>query len=457
MVFDFSWRSNGVKKLFSLFLLILLSGTPALLLAGNTPTKTIFPNGLTLIHQYDQTSEVVALDLFVKAGAFSEEKNQSGIANFIQDLLYKGTTSRTAKQIAIETESIGTSISGSCAEDYALVSAVVFKEYFEPLTDIFFDCLLNPTFPQEEVEKERANILASIKTRQDSIFNVAFDQLNEEIYGEHPYHKPVIGYKRTLQNISRKQIITFYQQYYRPDNMILVVVGNINLKNITKLLKNYFPELEKTTLSIQPISAAPATPNRFEPREMNLETKFKQAYLIMGYLVPSVADQDYPVFKIISTLLGGGMNSRLFVNLREQQGLAYELDSFYPSRAYASVLCIYLGLKEANLALAQSSVMKEINMLKTMPVSTEELNSVKTYLSGQYLLSRQTNQSIAFYLGFYELLQKGYEYDAQYLADLKAVKADDIQRVANDYFSDNKLTRIKLIPQKNTNSGGNSD
>ncbi|MBI5554457.1 MAG: insulinase family protein [Elusimicrobia bacterium] len=446
-----------MKKLFFIFSLIILAVAPALLVAANTPVKTVFPNGLTLIHQYDQTSEVVALDLFVKAGAGAEEKNQAGIANFIQNLLYNGTTSRTAKQIAFETESIGASISGSCAEDYALVRAVVFKEYFELMTEVFFDGVLNPTFPQEEVEKERANILASIKTRQDSIFNVAFDQLNEEIYGEHPYHKPIIGYKRTLQNITRKQIIAFYQQYYRPQNMILVVVGNISPKKITKLLKKYFPALAKTELTIQPINAAPATPTRFEPREMNLETKFKQAYLIMGYLVPSVSSQDYPVFKIIATLLGGGMNSRLFVNLREQQGLAYELDSFYPSRAYASVLCIYLGLKETNLAQAQSSVRKEINALKTIPVSPEELNSVKTYLAGQYLLSRQTNQSLAFYLGFYELLQKGYEYDSQYLTDLQAVTANDISQVANDYFSDNNLTRIKLIPQKNTNSGGTSD
>lgn len=446
-----------MKKLFYLFLLILISGTPAFVAAANLSTKTVFPNGLTLIHQYDQNSEVIAVDLFVKAGAFFEEKNQAGMANFIQNLLYKGTTSRTAKQIAIETESIGVSITGSCAEDYALVSAVVFNEYFEPMTDIFFDCVLNPTFPQEEVEKERANILASIKTRQDSIFNVAFDRLNEEIYGEHPYHKPIIGYKKTLQNITRKQIITFYQQYYRPENMILVIVGNISQKNIAKLLKKYFTQLDRSTLSIQPISAAPAIPTRFESRDINLETKFKQAYLIMGYQVPAVADQDYPVFKIIAALLGGGMNSRLFVNLREQQGLAYELDSFYPSRAYASILCIYLGLKEANLTLAQISVMKEINSLKTTPVPPAELNSMKTYLSGQYLLSRQTNQSIAFYLGFYELLQKGYEYDSQYLTDLKAVTAKDIIRVANNYFNDNKLTRIKLIPQKNTNPGDAND
>ncbi|MDD5131189.1 MAG: pitrilysin family protein [bacterium] len=446
-----------MKKLIVFSCFAILTFAPGLLAAANAPTKTVFPNGLTLIHQYEQNSEVVALDLFVRAGAFREDKNQAGIANFIQQLLYKGTTTRSAKQIALESESLGASINGSCDEDYALVSTTVFKNYFAPLSDVFFDCVLNPAFPQEEVEKEQANILAAIRTREDSIFTVAFDLLHEQMYGEHPYHKPVIGYKKTVQNITRNQIMEFYQRYYRPENMILVVVGNIDRENIIKQLEQYFPALAEASLMLQPLSAAPATPQRFEIQELSNETKFKQAYLMLGYLVPSVASQDYPVFKIIATLLGGGMNSRLFVNLREKQGLAYELDSFYPSRAFTSTLCIYLGLNIFNMEQAQESVMKEIDRLKTVPVPAEELDNIKTYLSGQYLLSHQTNQSIAFYLGFYELLQKGYEYDSQYLADLKAVTANDIARVAKAYLNDNNLTKIQLIPPLDTYSGGTSD
>jgi zinc protease len=449
-----------LKKIIFLFLLLTLLAVtaPAILpAAAAAPTKTVFPNGLTLIHQYDQSSEVVAIDLFVKAGAFAEEKNQAGIANFIQQLLYKGTTSRTAKQIALETESLGTSISGSCDEDYALVSAVVFKNFFEPLSAVFFDCVLNPTFPQEEVEKEQANILASIRTREDSIFTVSLDLLHEQMYGDHPYHKPVIGYKKTVQNITRKQIQDFYDKYYGPENMILVIVGNIDQKSISNLLAAYFPALEAESPGTPAFNAAPATPKHFDIQELSQETKFKQAYLMMGYLVPSVASQDYPVLKIIATLLGGGMNSRLFVNLREKQGLAYELDSFYPSRAFTSALCMYLGLSVFKLEQANESLMKEINILKTVPVPAEELNNIKTYLSGQFLLSHQTNQSIAFYLGFFELLQRGYEYDAQYLADLKAVTANDIMRVANAYLIDNNLTKIQLIPPLDMDSGGPSD
>ncbi len=446
-----------MKKLLSVLILTILLGQPAILAAANAPTKTVFSNGLTLIHLYEQSSEVVAMNLFIKAGAFSEDENQAGIANFIQQLLYKGTDTRSAKQIALETESLGTSISGSCDEDYALVSATVFKNFFVPLSNVFFDCVLNPSFPQEEVEKEKANILAAFRTREDSIFTVSLDLLHEKMYSEHPYHKPVIGYKKTIQNITRNQIMAFYEEYYRSENMILVIVGNIDKKSIIKLLEGYFPALSEESFAMPALRAAPATPKRFDIQEVTNETKFKQAYLMYGYLVPSVASQDYPVLKVISTLLGGGMNSRLFVNLREQQGLAYELDSFYPSRLFTSTLCLYLGLSVFNLDQAQGSIMKEIDTLKTVPVPEEELNSVKTYLAGQYLLSRQTNQSIAFYLGFYELLQKGYEYDSQYLADLKAVSAKDITRVANAYLNNNNLTKIQLLPPLESYSGGTSD
>ncbi len=435
----------------------MLLGQPAIAATVNAPAKTVFPNGLTLIHQYEPASEVIALDLFVKAGALEEDEKQAGIANFIQQLLYKGTSARSAKQIALETESLGTAIIGSCTEDYALVSAAVFKNYFKPLSDVFFDCVLNPTFPQEEVEKEKASILAALRTREDSIFTVSLDLLHEEMYGEHPYHKPVIGYKKTIQNITRNQVMDFYDQYYRPENMILVIVGNIDKKSIIKLLEGYFPALETEYLPMPALHAAPAKPGRFQIKEVTNETKFKQAYLMYGYLVPAVVSQDYPVFKIISSLLGGGMNSRLFVNLRERQGLAYELDSFYPSRLFTSTLCMYLGLSVFNLEQAQESIMKEIEILKTVPVPEEELNSVKTYLAGQYLLSHQTNQSIAFYLGFYELLQKGYEYDSQYLADLKAVTAKDISRVANAFLNDNNLTKIQLLPPLDSHSGGKSE
>ncbi len=448
-----------MRKLSALLIIIfLMVGSVRVLMAARPAAeKTVFPNGLTLIHQQTKNNEVIAMDLFIKGGSVNEDNAQAGLANFVQSMLYKGTNTRSAAEISVAIESLGASITGSCEQDYALVSAVVFKKYFPELSELFFESLLQPSFPVTEIEKTRANLLASIKTRADGIFNVSIDLLNEQMYGEHPYHKPAIGYQKSVASLSRKQLMDFYYRYFRPENMTLVVVGNISKSDILGTLKQYFPNLNRTMPVKPDISAAPGIPDRFQTQEISRETKFEQGYLMLGYLVPSVSSEDYAVLKIISSLLGGGMNSRLFLNLREKEGLAYELDSFYPSRVYNSEFIVYLGLQDANIPKAYALIRQELNKLRKEPVGATELQNIQTYLSGQFLLSRQTNQELAFYLGFFEMLKKGYEYDSQYLDDLNRVTASDILRVANTYFNDNNLTVIKLVPSKNQESGGGND
>lgn len=440
-------------KNFIVILLAISFNSTVLLADVVEPQKTVFPNGLTLIHQYSRDSEVIAIDLFVKAGSATENDSEAGLANFVQSLLYLGTTTRSQRQIAIQTESIGTTISSSCAEDYALISAVAFKKYFAELTDIFFDGLLNPTFPDQEIEKTRINLLAAIIARQDSIFNVSLDLLNAKLYGqEHPYHRPSLGFQKVIEQLSRQQLLAFYQKFYHPENMILVIVGDISPKNLKNLLAKYFPKINESITQRIAAGPCPSVLTHHAIKETQKETKFGQGYLMMGYAVPPVNSSDYPVLKIIATLLGGGMNSRLFITLREKHGLGYELNSFYPSRACGGEFVIYLGLKSQNIDQAYELIKKEIDLLKTTPVADTELGSIKKYLGGQYLLSRQTNQEIAFYLGFYELLQKGYTYDKTYLNELNQVTADDIKHVADRYFTDTNLTVIKLNPK--SSSGG---
>ena len=184
----------------------------------------------------DHDSDIIAVNLFIKAGSAEEEDAQAGLANLTASLLYRGTATRSAKAIAIATESIGTSIGGTCEQDYVSISAVVFKRYFSAMMEIFFDGLLHPAFPTEEVEKTRQNTLAGLKTRNDNIFNVSLDMLNEKMYGDHPYHKPSAGYPRTVSALSRQQIMAFYHKYYRPENMILVIVGDVGRGELINML-----------------------------------------------------------------------------------------------------------------------------------------------------------------------------------------------------------------------------
>lgn len=412
------------------------------------PEKTVFPNGLTLIVKEIKQTDIVALTVFIKAGAYREPEERAGLAYFTQSMLLQGTTTKSAQEVALLSESIGASIYGSCTEDFATLSTVCFKKYFSQLGDIFFDVLLHPAFLQEEIEKERTTILAEIRQRQDHIFNVAFDELLENIYKQLPYHRPVAGYEKTVKMLQRQHVIDFYQHHYLPKNMIVTVVGNVSISEMKKIVEQYFPGMNTP---VTPAAAEKETLSSLvaqnHRQEITIPAKFNQSYLMAGYCVPPVAAADYSVLKIIVGILSGGMNSRLFLYMREKEGLCYELSSFYPSRVDNSVFVIYLGLDQASLAKAKQLLQKEIQKLREEKITADELTKVKTYLAGTYILSRQKYQDCAFYFGFYETLGKGYEYDGKYITELESVTPEDIQRVARTYFTDDNLTTIELLPR----------
>lgn len=412
------------------------------------PAKIIFPNGLTLIVKEMRQTDIVALTVFIKAGAYHEPEERAGLAYFTQTLLLQGTTTKTAQEIALLSESIGANIHGSCAEDFTTLSTVCFKKYFPQLSDIFFDVLLHPAFLPEEIEKERTTVLAEIQARRDHIFNVAFDELSENIYQQHPYHRPITGYEKTVGILQRQHIMDFYRQRYLPKNMVVTIVGNMSTPEMKTMLKQYFPDLDTpaTPDDKEKLTAGSVSAPR-QKQETTISVKFRQSYLMAGYRVPAVSAADYSVLKIIAGILSGGMNSRLFLYLREKEGLAYELSSFYPSRTDNSVFVIYLGLDQAAVAKARQLLQTEIQKLREEKIYVGELNKVKTYLSGTYIISRQKYEDNAFYLGFYETLGKGCEYDSKYISELERISPADIQRVAQMYFSEDNLTIIELLPQ----------
>lgn len=430
--------------LFITFMITLLSSSSQ----AAEPAKMVFPNGLTLIVKEAVQSDIIAFTVFVRAGAFNDSEKKAGLAYFTQSMLLQGTTSKSAEDIALLTESIGASIHGNCAEDYITLSAVVFKKYFPQTLDIFFDVLLHPAFSEKEIEKEKATTLAEIKSRHDHIFNVAFDELLETMYGRHPYHRPVIGYETTVKQFQRDDLIAFYRSHFTPENMVMTIVGDIEEAEIKTFLKIFFPDLETPSMvRSNSIEKAIELPDEGK-REIAKPASFGQGYLMVGYSVPPVSSPDYAVLKLINGILSGGMNSRLFLFLREKEGLGYEVNSFYPSRVDTSSFVIYLGLAHDSLTKALQLIEQEIKKLKEEKVSADELMKVKTYLSGAYKLTRQKNQDYAFYLGFYEILGKGFGYDAVYTQDLQKVTAEDIQRVATKYFTDNNFTVIKLLPKE---------
>lgn len=415
--------------------------------------KHVFPNGLTLIHKRNKSNQIVALELFIKTGRIYEPNEQAGITHLVQTLLTKGTKRYTASEIAEIVESIGGILSTGSDEDFAQVSSVVTVRHFNQAFDLLFEIVTNSIFPEKEIEKERQATLAAIKSREEDIFTVAYDHFNQNLYRgvnrsgshwEHPYALPPIGTEETVKKFTHEELVNYHRKFYTPEKMIIVIVGNLSWGEVKKTVEKTFASLPKgeelVTTTFPEISLS-------QNIEKIYPQKFKQAYLMFGYPVAEGSHSDYASLKVLNILLGGGMRGRLFRELRDKHSLAYEISSFYPTRKSTSHFIIYLGLDGTKLKQAKEKIQEQLKRLQTELVEEKELEEVKKFLRGNYLIEHSANRDQAWYLGWWELMGKGCEYDEKYPEILSQVTAEEILTVAKKYFTKNYLTII-IQPEK---------
>ncbi|MFN7182356.1 MAG: M16 family metallopeptidase, partial [Planctomycetota bacterium] len=207
--------------------------------------KVQLKNGVTLIYKYTEPLPIISVNIFIKLGSINEPKEKLGLTNFTQILLTKGTKKRTSQQIAVEIESIGGDIDTSANEDYSCVSLSITKEYFSKAMELLSDVFLNPVFPEEEFQKERVVVDMAIRSRKDHIFNVSYDLLRKNLYGEHPYAELTIGTTETIKNITRDDIVDWHNKYYGKENIIFVVVGNVSFNEVKNTIEKYFRNIPK--------------------------------------------------------------------------------------------------------------------------------------------------------------------------------------------------------------------
>lgn len=429
------------RRLFIVFLFIV--GFSNIINAGGSVSEFKLSNGLRVLHSKIDQNPLVTVQLFINSGVKNESANQAGISNFTQTLLFQGTKKRTSEQIARDIEDIGGSISSDADYDYTNLGISVLTSHFEKGVDILVDILTHPIFEKSQVEKERLNILASIRDRQDHIFNVADDTLLKAFYGDNPYSWPETGKKETISKITPDDLVKWHKENYVSGNMVLMVVGNIELSKAKELTEKYFSKIP----SGKPVRSTLEIKNPAKKTIKNKTDKFKQSYLMYGFPAPSINSPDYAALKFINSLIGSRMSGRLFVHLREELGLAYEVNSFYPSRLSLSRFVIYLGLDKKNIELAKTKIFEILKDLKETPVGETELSETKTYIRGIYLLDRQTIGRKAWYIGWWESMGLGFAYDETYFNNLMSVTPKDIQSAANKYFGDDYV-EVEITPKK---------
>ncbi|MFN3551119.1 MAG: M16 family metallopeptidase [Endomicrobiia bacterium] len=411
--------------------------------------KEILNNGIILIHNHNSEQPIVAITIFLKMGSIYEPHNLGGISSLLQSVIIKGTKNRTAQQIAEEIETLGGSISADSDYDYSTLSVAVGSKYFDRAVEIMADIFLNPVFEKNEIEKEKFNLIASIISRRDNIFNVAIDELLYNLYGKkHPYRQIPEGNVKTLKKIHRKQLIDWWQKFYgvENNNIVIVVSGDIDFETSKTIIMKHFEKIPKVKLPKIEYENI-----KIKHKYVKKKTHFKQGYLMYGYKAPNLSKEKIKNFlylKLLSLYLGGGMSGKLFEILREQNSLGYETNCFYPTRFLDSHFVIYIGLDYDRVNIGKEKINEIVEKLKLGELfSEEDLKEVKSKFRGRYLLDHQTNLRQSWYLGFWEIMNFGYEYDKKYLEEIENINLEDIRKVASEIFN-KEFVLVELIPKK---------
>ena len=291
--------------------------------------------------------------------------------------------------------------------------------------------LRSPTFPENQIELEKRLAIQDIRSQKEQPFSVAFEQLRQAMYPNHPYSMSVLGDETTMSSITRADLLEYHQTHFRPDNIVISIAGRITAEQAEKLITKIFgdwqiPTLPKPNLNLPQIIASPKS--CLQP----LNTQ--QSIIMLGYLGPSVNNPEYAALKLLSSYLGNGLSSRLFVELREKQGLAYDVSAIYSTRLFPASFVVYIGTAPENTTIALNGLQQEVELLCTTELSAAALQTAKNKIIGQYALGKQTNGHIAQIYGWYEILGLGIEFDQKFPELINNVTATEAITVARKYL-----------------------
>ncbi len=407
-----------------------------------TVTRYVLPSGLRLLVREDPSAEVVTVSLQVTSGSWDEKVVTSGLSNFVQRVMIRGTARRSARQIVEAVEDIGGSLDASGDVDYVEIRASALARHREALLELVADVVLAPTFPAEEVDRERRLIVSQIQTRLETPFSLALDTLLVQLYATHPYALPTLGHKASVERLGRSDLVAHYRRVYRAGAMVLAVSGRVDREGVRRQIERLFANLSRSEAGAveRPPVPAPSLERRV------LDRPVLQAQILMGFLGPGIGEADYAPGKVMGAVLGGGTAGRLFVTLRNQRGLAYSLGILNPARVGPGVFVGYMGTARDTVEAAEAGMRNEFERFKAEGPNEAELARAKAYILGNLAIDRRTNLRHAWYLAFFELTGAGWDYPERYARAVEAVTATDVVRVAQRYLERPTIVVVRPRP-----------
>ncbi len=395
-------------------------------------TREKLPNDLVWLFSRQAELPLVNLQLLIKAGTLEEPEGKEGLANLTASLLLNGTKSRTSAKIAEELDFMGAKLSASGGDDFATVSLTVLKKDLGPALELVKDILLNPTFPAAEVQRKVSQFKAALISEEDEPMTVASRAFAKDLYGAFPYGHPVVGTQAGLSAITRGDLVEFHRKYYRPNNAVLSLAGDLTPEEAQQWVTKTFGDW-----TASPIAPAklPAIPKLTQRKVVEINKDITQANIILGNLGITRKNPDFYALQVMNYILGGGgFSSRLMDDIRVNRGLAYSVSSSFSPGLEPGPFVVALETKNATAGEAITQVVDQLQRIRTQPVTADELKDAKSYLIGSFPRKMDSMSKRAWLLGYVEVYGLGLDYPWRYPELIEHLTPADIQKVAEKYI-----------------------
>jgi len=407
-------------------------------------TRRKLDNGLTVLVKESHVSPIVAIFTYVKVGYFNEPDHLVGISHLMEHMYFKGTEKRGVGEIALETKALGGYLNASTIYDHTLYYTVLPNDRLAHGLDIQSDALLNPKFDPGELKKETEVVIEEVKRKWDMPSAVAREKLFELAFVKHRMQRWRIGTEQGLRALTREDFLRFHRDLYRPDNVILVIVGDIETAEALQQVEKYYGHFEKGDLKKE---TSPEEPPQNEFRYRLLTGEIQQSYLAMGFHTPDVMHPDTYALEMLGIILGHGRSSRLVQHVKEDKSLVNSISSYNYAMQDVGIFQINALASPDKLRAAEAAIMDEFTALHQHPVEQQELERARAVLEAIFGFSMESVSGQANLLASYEALGD-YRLVEDYLAGLWAVKVDDIRRVVAKYLTLNNCSLLEYIPVK---------
>ncbi len=391
--------------------------------------RQVLPHGLTVITEQMEHIRSASIGIWLETGSRDETPQSNGISHFIEHMVFKGTKHRSAEEIARQVDSIGGNMDAFTSKECICFNVKVLDENVPVALEILTDLVLHPTFTAEDIARERGVILEEIKMDEDNPDYLVHEIFTQNFWKDHPLGKPILGTKETVKRFERQAVLDTYAHRFAPGNIVVAAAGHLDHAQFVELVVKHFEHLKPAKNGFH--SAEPKIVPRIVLRN---KKALEQVQLCIGVPAHPIAHAKRHAGYILNTLLGGGMSSRLFQNIRERQGLAYSIYSDLNPYRDTGCLAVYAGTSLASAAKVVRSVVNEFRDLKTKPVPEEELRRSKDQLKGSLMLSLESSTARMSNLARQEMYFDHFHDLDELIEKIEAVSADDLQTLAQEFF-----------------------